>query len=827
MQHPLINARLQGPVQPYNQGDKVNKQTANPATTPSTGLFALLSSLLRVRGTGAGGRALIAQGSRVPPALCGLLVAVVALLALTAPALATLPDNRTYEMVSPVVKGGTSHMPNLAVVDASGEHVIVDGGPANSLLSSDASWMLESRTPTGWSGVQVGPPPASGTEENFVEQRSTGLAAASEDFSSFAFQTFMGLDPRDRNSRPGERTLRFTGEPAEDVPSADVYVRRNPAEPFVWASGPPAPIVKTAELPQPECFAEPIYCALNGAVFAGGSSDLSTIVWSQFHPLLAPPASLPGSPADTHQYGSEVYSSTNGANQRLVGLVPSSGSQCGPGPGGCVVPSCGAAMGNAPGPSEVWLRSFAPTAGAVSGDGSQVLFTSPEPAVEGEPGCHPGEIYLREGATSVQVSASQRTVPDPNGPRPKLYAGAAQEAGRINTVFFTSSEELTNNANTGSEDQGNDLYAYSFTKPVGERLTDLTPVNNTPGPSSAAEVSFLSASTDGTLVYFTASSELTAEPNSQGDKAQAGASNLYVYDANTGTTRFVAPGNGIEGVRSARKAFIADSFFAGGDVTSQVTPDGRHLVFRSSEHITSYDNVGAAEVYLYDEPGNRVVCVSCDPSGAPPTAGAALPGETEVSFFGTTEDPHTMPVPRFVSDNGERVFFNSSDQLTPAAPPPSPAKITLDGKRGICQFECNAYEYENGHVYLIAPAAAVSTVTPSGNDVFFYTFAQLVSQDRDGTVDSYDARVGGGFPALAAPVCSGASCQGAPAPAPLFAVPPSATFNGVGNFPPPQVPKSKSKAKPKACRRGFVRQKTRCVRKPKTKKAARSNRRGR
>jgi hypothetical protein len=809
--------------------------TAN-TPSPRTGTFATLRGLLRTQGTSASN---ISRGSRVPTALCGLLVAIAALVALTVPALAALPDNRAYEMVSPVNKGGNSYMENLAVADASGEHVIVDGGPANSLLSSDLSWMLESRTATGWNGVQVGPPPALGTEENYFEQRNTALAAVSEDFSSVAFQTLMGLDPRDRNSPPGVRTPTIFGLPAEDVPSTDVYVRRRPTEPFTWASGPPAPMVKTAELPQPECFVEPYVCAQNNAVFAGGSSDLSTIVWSQLHPLVAPPASLPGSPVDTHQHGSEVYASTDGANQRLVGLMPASGSECGPGRGSCVVPSCGAAMGNAPGNRVVERNSFAPTEGAVSGDGSQVLFTSPEPAVEGEPGCHPGEIYLREGATStVQVSASQRTGGDPHGPRPKLYAGAAQEAGRINTVFFTSSEELTNNANTGSEDQGNDLYAYSLAKPVGERLTDLTPDSNPADANGASVIAFIHSSTDGSIVYFTATGVLSPEPNSQGETAQAGASNLYVYDANTGTTRFVAPGNGIEGVRSAQRALSA-----GETVTSQATPDGRHLVFRSSEHITSYDNAAAAcegscaEVYLYDEPGNRVVCVSCDPSGAPPTSSAELPAEMKVDRIGRNV-PQTVPVPRFVSDNGERVFFNSTDQLTPDAPPPSDERSDnnpeglgpFQGIGGGGQFEPNVYEYANGHVYLIAPTAALSTVTPSGNDVFFYTYAQLVSQDRDGTLDIYDARVGGGFPALAAPECSGASCQGAPAPAPIFAVPPSATFNGVGNFPPPpatkQVPKAKSKAKPKACKRGFVKKKTKCVRKPKSKKAAKSNRRG-
>ncbi len=435
----------------------------------------------------------------------------------------------------------------------------------------------------------------------------------------------------------------------------------------------------------------------------------------------------------------------------------------------------------------------------MSGDGSQVVFTSPEPAVEGEPGCTSGEIYVREGGTStVQASASQKAGGDPHGPRPKLYAGAAQEGGKIDTVFFTSSEELTNNSNTGSEDEGNDLYAYSL---QSGRLTDITPDSNPADANGAGVMSFIGSSTDGSIVYFTATGALTSEPNGQGDTAQAGVSNLYVYDANTGTTRFIAPGNGVEGTRSARTANIMRY-----NLTSEVTPDGRHLVFLSSERITSYDNVGSgcggpcAEVYLYGEAGNQVVCVSCDPSGAPPTSSASLPQEFKTYSDGL-EAPQMLALPSAVSEDGERVFFNSPDQLTADAPAPAPGKfnggtnITREGS-----IELNVYEYEDGHVYLIAPAAALSTIAPSGNDAFFYTDAQLVPQDRDGTLDIYDARVDGGFPALAAPQCSGTSCQGTPAPAPIFATPPSTTFSGVGNFPAPvssQAGAKKTKKKSK------------------------------
>jgi hypothetical protein len=742
-----------------------------------------------------------------------LAIAVVALLALAAPALAALPDNRAYEMVSPVEKGGFVFLRDLALADPSGEHVIVDGGVHNSLLSSGLSWMLETRTATGWSGAQVGPPP--GTEASSVEQRATSLDAVSEDFSRFAFQTLMSLAPRDSG------------------PSTDVYVREGPAGPLTWASGPPAPAIKVSEgggeLGNGECDFR-LNCIDNDATFAGASADLADVVWSQYHPPVPPPAALPGSPPDTHVYGNEVYESVNGTAQ-LVGLVPAAeGPECDPSHGSCVVPTCGAAMGNASaGKLTYWANSVgnsAPTQGAVSGDGSQVIFTSPDPGTAGVPGCAPAGIYVRAGGTStVQASASQETGGDPSGPKKKVYAGSSEEGGRVNTVFFTSKEELTETANTGVSDEGVDLYAYTMATPSRPaELVDLTPENNTPEKKfnefgeeyESVEAIFLGSSTNGRLVYFTATSVLTGEPNSHGQTAKPGVSNLYMYEAATGHTTFIASGNGVQGPSLAGRADAHT-----GNLTSKVTPDGQHLVFVSSESLTTYRQEGDTEVYIYDAATNRLVCVSCNPSGAQPAASATLPQEFPEGHEDGVEAPATLPEPRVVSDDGSRVFFSSPDQLTVEAPSPAPAPPPLLVAN---ELEPNVYEYEHGHIYLVAPAARLLTTTPSGNDVFFSTEAQLVPRDRDGSPDVYDARFAGGFPVLAAPACSGTSCQGVPAPSPIFATPASTTFSGVGNFPPPGPATTKPKPKPKACKKGFVRRRVKkhnqCVKRAKAKKSA-------
>ncbi len=772
----------------------------------------------------------------------GVLLAAAYVLGLTSTAVAALPDHRAYEMVSPVDKGGLSLMPNLAVTDASGEHVIVDGGAKNSLLADDASWMLEERTGAGWAGVQIGPSPA--PDASAAEQASTGLIAVSEDLTRFAFQTTMPLESR--ISRP----------------SLNVYTREGLSGPLAWVSGPPAPLVSVGEPGECQSGTQALICSTDRAVLAGASSDLGTLVWGQYHPLVAPPASLPGYPPDTHEHGYEVYASEDGSAQ-LVGLIPHEGeSVCGPEHGPCVVPPCGAAMGNEGG-AHPFLGGFAPIQGDVSGEGLQAIFTSPDPSqlrfVHSQPvvvspaGCPPPEIYVRENGTiSIDVSASQRASADPSGPQEKKYVGSSEENGHINTIFFISKEELTDNANTGVADEGDDLYAYSV---ATGKLTDLTPENNTAekkyGPRGevfeAVEALFLGSSTSGQLVYFTATSVLTAEPNSQGQAARPGVSNLYVYDATTHNTTFIASGAGLHGATIGLGS--APTYYEG-TTSSQVTANGQNIVFVSTERLTSYDNFGAecatsasnnepvlspgecVEVYLYSRAGDTLVCVSCNPSGEPPVGSAHLPTVFRGGYLSAASvEPGTLPLPQAISDDGNHIFFDSPDRLTAEAPEPTstraPQSLATAG-----EFEPNVYEYEEGHVYLIAAAARVLTSTPSGNDVFFDTYAQLSLQDRDGLPDVYDARVGGGFPALAPSACSGTSCQGAPASAPIFEAPAGATFSGASdNFPPPSgtkpLPKSKSKTKLSKCKKGEVRKHNRCVRRSKPKQAKKSNRRGR
>jgi Fibronectin type III domain len=67
--------------------------------------------------------------------------------------------------------------------------------------------------------------------------------------------------------------------------------------------------------------------------------------------------------------------------------------------------------------------------------------TQPQSELDGE-----GKCEEPQKACTIQVSASKRTLPDPAGPRPAAFMGAAADGS---AAFFTSPEKLTDDANTG------------------------------------------------------------------------------------------------------------------------------------------------------------------------------------------------------------------------------------------------------------------------------------------------------------------------------------------------------------------------------------------
>jgi hypothetical protein len=275
--------------------------------------------------------------------------------------------------------------------------------------------------------------------------------------------------------------------------------------------------------------------------------------------------------------------------------------------------------------------------------------------------------------------------------------------------------------------------------------------------------------------------------------ASAGRSNMYV--SHEGHTSFIAT-LGSEG--EEEETLAVDVIPWSTDVGSRVadvTPSGLDIVFMSHKSLTGYDNVfhgegvtrAEAEVYMYDASSGGLSCVSCDPTGEPPSldlTGGTLP-----------ISKHSTYQLHLISDDGDRVFFESAQPLLPQA---------QNGRDNVYEWErdgTGSCTEANGCVYLLSTGSSpyptyLVDASTSGNDVFLMTRSQLVPADKNEYNDIYDAHVGA-VEAPSPPQCTGTGCQGAAALPPVFATPASATYNGVGNFAPPPTPVAKPKPKPK------------------------------
>ena len=226
--------------------------------------------------------------------------------------------------------------------------------------------------------------------------------------------------------------------------------------------------------------------------------------------------------------------------------------------------------------------------------------------------------------------------------------------------------------------------------------------------------------------------------------------------------------------------------------TAVVAPDGRGLVFMSSQSLTGYHNEGLDEVFVYQAEQNRLTCVSCNPSGEAPVANELDRGASLGAFIPISRS--VMYQPRVISEDGSRVFFDSGQSLVSNA---------TNGKIDVYEWErdgTGSCGQSAGCVYLLSSPTNPSNsflvdASASGDDVFMVTEAQLVAQDQNDDYDLYDVRVGA--QPLASSACTGSGCQGVPAAPPIFATPASVTFAGVGNFAPSvSKPAVKVKAKP-------------------------------
>jgi len=182
------------------------------------------------------------------------------------------------------------------------------------------------------------------------------------------------------------------------------------------------------------------------------------------------------------------------------------------------------------------------------------------------------------------------------------------------------------------------------------------------------------------------------------------------------------------------------------------------------------------------------------PSGAPPVQEQASEGGGSflpVSVAGTF-------LPRWVSGDGNRVFFNSGQPLV--GEDTNGWQDVYEWERegsGSCGVVVPARQ-DGGCVSLLSGGQSSNAsyfidASGDGGDAYFASRQPLVARDRAEKMEMYDARVSGGFPEELL-ACTGTGCQGVPPTPPVFETPASVTFMGSGNVAPPPPPKKLSRA---------------------------------
>jgi hypothetical protein len=474
----------------------------------------------------------------------------------------------------------------------------------------------------------------------------------------------------------------------------------------------------------------------------------------------------------------------------------------------------------------------------VSRNGETVFFTA-EACAGGPPVT---EVFARidngqSGARTVAISEPSKEDCSACDTEAGVLAGArfAGASADGSKVFFTTAQPLL------GSDTSTNLYEYDFDAPAGERIIRVSGEDSTVSnaaaevelqPYSPVELPVAKVSEDGSHVYFLANGVLTKTPNGEGESAEAGAHNLYVFERDgaypAGRIAFVAR-LGPPNHESSEGETVEGRSFS----DANVTPDGRFLVFASKRELTPDDtSAGLRQVFEYDAQTGASVRVSVGQEGfnhdgnVPPI----------FTMEGNAVNGAGIPAPslgqRAVSEDGSYVFFESTVGLTPQAldqvvighlNEQIPAE-----KNHEPIYANNVYEYHDGRVSLISDGQDLTDngsgsnvqlvgTDASGGDVFFSSADVLASEDSSSNRQLYDARVDGGFPTPVVPMCSGEDCQGALSAAPTL-LSPGSEFQA-GSNPPlaggsvvkPAVAKSKESSKPAKCKRDRVRKKGKCV----------------
>lgn len=786
-----------------------------------------------------------------------------------------LPNHREWEMVSPPVKGGplqSMSSENAAAIQASESGDAITYGAENSAPSGEAqgnrsiavNQFLSNRGGEEWSTKTITTP------HNKGEGVIPG-AGETREYRVFSTDLSLGLVEPELHKEIASPCAApplsepFPGETCEGAPGSEktVYLRADsPIEPGAAEK----PIYEEAA--KNSGYLDPGYLPL---VTAANNTGEVEGVKTKFGQSLEFDDATPA--LDHVAFQSEVPlvkgAAGEGVYQWDFGV---------PGPRLVSAPS-----GSFVGVVEPRLGSWGNSRHAISSSGALTITSAAFEGVDklsANPGAY---LFLRDAASSpaktIQINAVQgEHVSEPSEAQrenEELYEARFQTASNDGSkIFFTDTWPLTDESTLHPTESSHpaDLYEYDV---ASGKLTDLTASERVGVPADVLGT-IPGASEDGSYVYFVANGVLApgATPGGCPNKViqpfeleelpPGTTCSIYVSRPNPAIpgqreTRFVAalsPEDSADwGLPDNELAKPNESNLT--NLTSRVSPGaGEYLAFMSNRSLTGYDNTDAAsgaadeEVFLYNAKLGRLVCASCNPTGAAPKGvfdtekageglgllvdrpsvwkrrwlAGSIPGWSALSPKRATYQP------RYLSASG-RLFFNSADKL-----------VAQDGnsKEDVYQYEpqgIGGCEKASGCVALISSGAATDNresafldASVSGNDVFFLTSERLLAQDLDGSFDVYDARVCGTGESGAClphkvpppPPCTGEACKPPVSGQPSFPGSATANFSGTGNVPATGVLPSKTKSPAKrtltraqklskalkACRRQFKHKKS-------------------
>jgi hypothetical protein len=675
---------------------------------------------------------------------------------------ARLPDCRAYELVSPVEKGGSLVEPFETWLQASPDGSSVTwytGASATGVPDSgegghqDVGFYLSSLAAGSWSSQRLLPPESFGERGSFLGLSTDGHYAV------------LGGSERGGGS-PGLYLL-----DTADRSLATIV----PPQVGQTVSGRAFTLDGSSEDDSLFFFESPLQLTSNAAA---GKDNL--YLWNRQTEALSLVGVLPGAKAEAPAGGSfgGAYAWVGGERARL----DKGGSQAG---------------------------FYVGALHAISKSGDRAYFTAGET----------GQIYLRSGLTgakpsTVRVSVANAGVHDANGQKPAAFQEATPEGEK---VFFTSPGKLTEDASTGSADEGNDLYRYDA---EAKKLIDVTPL---PGGVGARVQGLLGIAADGASGYLAAKGVLAAG-------GVAGQNNVYHFEegpAGSFSFKFVAALTGDTGNWSPSAGGTAGSGVSF-DVakTARVSADGETLLFVSLQQLAGGPsgkcvNSICPEAYRYSIAEEALACISCNPSTA---AGAPVIGADLSIPSSPTLVPESYPfygtMPRNLSSTGTRVFFQTSESLLPE---------DVNGQNCTNPYHCaDVYEWEavdtgschvaeanGGCLYLLSSGESGESsyfldASTNGDSAFFITASQLVPADKDELTDVYDARVDGGL--ASQHVIPNESCRSAEACAGQGMSPPPPQSAGTQTFQGPGDPPVTR------CKQGSARKHSKCVSKRKAKK---------